>query len=353
VIVDEVVTATASNGNFSAWESVQIEAALEAACRSFSLTVAAEGGAAQVLSQFAVFAPVTITATGALAAKGYVEKRRPHLGAPSTITIIGSTKGADTVDCSCVHPTGHFKNKTPLQIAQALDKFGAGYFSDAEMESIKSFHLRAGESVHQAVERACRSQGLTLCGKADGSISITNAKKPKRHAGGLYEGVNITEADVDEDGEHRHSHVHVRGQQAQGHGAAALEIEGLAQDAGVPRYRPLIIAHDRDTDKQQAKGHAKNHRDRAAGKGLRCTVHTPSWRDEAGMLWEPGHLIWTQSAFLGLAQDMLIERIQLAKSSTSPQVATLHLVDPRAYGGDKGKRNKSGSNWNIDNSEAK
>jgi prophage tail gpP-like protein len=73
------------------------------------------------------------------------------------------------------------------------------------------------------------------------------------------------------------------------------------------------------------------------------------FRDDTGQLWTPGKLVWTESPFLDIAQDMLIEQVEYAQSEAG-SIATLSLTDPRAYGGHgagggKGKGNKSGSIW--------
>ncbi len=67
---------------------------------------------------------------------------------------------------------------------------------------------------------------------------------------------------------------------------------------------------------------------------------------------QPGKLVWTQSPFLDIAQDMLIEKVQYTQSEQG-SIAILSLTDPRSYGGQGGgKGNKSGSEWEQDDSDA-
>ena len=86
---------------------------------------------------------------------------------------------------------------------------------------------------------------------------------------------------------------------------------------------------------------------------LRVSEHngTIRFRDESGKIWEPGKLVWVESAFLDIAQDMLIERVSYQQDDGG-SIATISLTDPRSYGGEGGKGNKSGSTWSRDNSEA-
>jgi prophage tail gpP-like protein len=201
------------------------------------------------------------------------------------------------------------------------------------------------------VEELCRDQSKTLTGTAAGNVLITKAGT-KRHAGGLYEGVNIIEADADHNASNRHSKYIVRGQQATGHGADALEIEAVANDSKVRRFRPLILVQKEDTSKARAKDRAATRRDRAAGNSQRSEVTVQGFRDDAGALFEPGRLTWTESATLGIAQDMLIESADFSQDSKGGSLTSLGLVDPRAYDGDKGKGNKSDAELDLDDSEA-
>jgi prophage tail gpP-like protein len=50
-----------------------------------------------------------------------------------------------------------------------------------------------------------------------------------------------------------------------------------------------------------ARKHAKNRVDRAAGNGLKSTIRVQGFHDDSGQLWEPGNLIWTESLFLDIA----------------------------------------------------
>ena len=253
----------------------------------------------------------------------------------------------DALDCSAAPKYSEMQIVTPLQIAQGLDSFGIGFFSSAQMTPIPTFRVTKGESVFRAVERACREQGLTLCGRP-GGVELWSAKtQPPRHAGGLVEGVNIEIGEADHDSSNRHSEIRVHGQAARGHGAGATQIEGLSVDATIARYRPKIIAHEGDTNPQRALGKAQSLRDRAAGEGIKALVSTPVWRDEVGTLWTPGYRIWTESPFLDVTQDMVVEHLIIAQDAEAGTEARLGLVDPRAYGGAGGKGDKSGSGWKM------
>ncbi len=348
----EIVTMTVNGQTWTAWERVMIRASFKEAARSFEMTIAAERGGAQTAAMFAIFAPVEIMAGGDLVIAGFIDKRAPSFDATSaSMSISGRSKGADAVDTSARHKTGSFKKKKPDEIAKEIAPKSVTFSSDLSLDAV-DYQLTPGESVFRAIEKLARAQGATLSGQADGSIKITNASKStKKHAGGLFEGVNIKSGSANHDGSNRHSEYRVIGQAAKGTGADALRLEGIARDAGVTRDRVIIVVHDDDADKTKLKKRARNRRDKAAGSGLTASITTPTWRDEAGKLWEPGLLIWTESQFLGLAQDMLLESVTYSQDSNGTQ-AQLELVDPRAHQGKAGKGAKSSAAWKTDNSEA-
>ena len=348
--MDEIVTVEVDGQRFTAWKSLCLRAAVKEACRSASVVIAAEGGAAAVHRKFELHKPVQVFANADKVLDGYIDTRLAHMdGHDAAITVMIRAKGQDAVDCSCVHKTHEIRAKNPLEIAKELDRFGIGFSSQAALKKIPLFRITKGETVFRAVERACRDHGLTLAGKADGGIELWNAQKGvQRHAGPLIEGVNIKVVSASHNGSNRHSEVHVHGQSYEKHGPQFMQIAGKALDATVPRFRPLVMAHDGETDKGRADGKAQTRRDRAAGNGLTASITTQGWRDSAGALWTPGQIVFVESDFADIVQDMLIEAVDFKQAADGQGTeAMLHLVDPRAHGGKAGKQNKSGKGWSM------
>ena len=153
-------------------------------------------------------------------------------------------------------------------------------------------------------------------------------------------------AKADHNASNRHSEITVVGQRPYGHGVDSLQLQSIVRDSGVDRHRPIIIVQNGDTTKKRTKKTAKNKKDRAAGHSLKAVIDTQGFRDEAGKVWEPGYLVWVESPFLDIAQDMLIETVTYMQSDKG-SIATVELTDPRAYGGKGGKGNKSGKDWNM------
>lgn len=342
----EVVSIIVGGMRYTAFETIEMTAAINEGARSFRFEVAAELGASATNSIFRVGAKVEVYANDDLVCRGFVDQRQPSFEANSAIiSVAGRSNSGDLIDGSAVHKTGRFEKKDPKEIGTVLahEYDGTTFTTDQQLDKVDHYQITPGESVYRCVEKLARQQGCTLSGTADGNIKITKAGK-ERHAGGLVEGANILKGSADHNGANRHSKYIVRGQRPFEHGKDNLEIEAAIRESGVDRHRPVIVIEDEDTTKDLAKKRAKGRRDRAAGNALKATITVQGFRDEAGKLWEPGHLIWTESPFLDVAQDMLIESVQFSQSERG-STATLKLTDPRSYGGKGGKGNKSGKDW--------
>lgn len=348
----EVVTVVVGGMRYTAFKVVSIRAAFNEAARSFRLEVAAEMGASATNAVFRAGAKVEIFANSDLLLTGFVDQKRPRFEAKrASITVSGRSNSGDLIDSSAEHETGRFENKDPMEIGNEVSQgIGAQYETDQQLEKVEQYQVTQGESSYRLVEKLARQQGMTITGTPEGNAKITKAGS-ERHAGGLIEGQNILAGEADHNASNRHSKYTVRGQRPFDHGADALEIQAIARDSGVDRHRPIIIVQDEDTTKDRAKKRAKNRRDRAAGHALKATIDTQGFRDAAGMIWTPGRLVWTESPFLDIAQDMLIEHVTYQQSEQG-SIATLGLTDPRSYDGQSGKGNQSGAEWSQDAEDA-
>lgn len=353
-MVAEVISLSAGGTAWTAFENVSVRAHIDEAAREFRLVLALEAGGAGTAWTFKAGTKVTVAANGEQIVVGYVDKYQPGFtAAEARVTVSGRSLSQDMIDSSAVHATGRFENKTLADVAKEIDPAGLGVVVEGTLDKVAKIQITPGETAFQVIERVARSQGVTLTGMADGKIKARSPDAQRqRHAGGLIEGLNLKEADAVHDWSGRHSKVTVRGQTVIGHGTDALEIEAIAKDASVNRNRPLIIVVPEDTDRTRAKSRAKNHRDRAAGRSLSASLTVQGFRDEAGTIWEPGRLVWVESPTLQIQQDMLIETATFEQSNRAGSTTRLDVVDPRAYGGKKGKGTQSGASWSQDSSDA-
>lgn len=347
-----IVTVAAGGGFWTAWRRVMVQASFQRAARSFQIEAAVERGGAATAWAFKSGTPIDILFDRKLACRGYVDRYQPRLGEHDTAeaTISGRSKSQDFIDSSAVHSTGQFKNKTPQEIAAELDLFHIGITTDEQLKKVPVYRITPGETAFRCLEKLCREQGVFPVGQADGSIKVTTGGK-MRHAGILAEGRNIKTIEADHNWSGRHSDVIVRGQAPYGHGPDALQIEGKARDAEVGRYRPVIVVHDGDTDKDRAKKRASTRRDREAGNSLKANVTVQGFFDDGGVLWEPGALVFVDSDFADIHQDMAVESVTFSQDRKSGSLSVLSLVDPRALGGKGGGGGSAGGAWATDAGE--
>lgn len=356
----ETVTVVVDGQRFTAWKSASVSAAVKDAARSFRLEAACEIGAAATFRVFRAGAKVEIYFNADLVLTGYVDRYQPRISAKDAqVSISGRSKSADLIDCAAEHPKGkgRFEKKTLKQIAETLDQFGVGVEvgEGVTLDPVEFYQITPGETAFRAIERLARSEGVAVMGRADGKIELCRGGK-KRHAGGLIEGQNIKIGEADHNWSNRHSKYVVKGQRASGSTAENLEIEAVVKDDKVDRYRPTVIVVEEDTDTKRAKRRGEARRNRAAGSALKATILVQGFRDDGGTVWEPNRLVWTESEFLQVVQDMLIESLTFTQDENG-SVTRIELVDPRAYDagsdggrGKSGKRrgvNKSGSGWAI------
>jgi prophage tail gpP-like protein len=334
---EEIVSVDAGGKSFKAFEQITVSAALDHAVRHFSMQVAAVSGAAATAWKLKPGTAITIRFSGDVVFKGFVDRYQPQFAGKkkSTIGIAGRAKGQDFLDGAALHDTGRFENQTLLQIAQALDQYGAGFSTDQDLEPIEEYQVTPGETAFSVLRQLARKQGLTLAGEPDGTIKITKAGTV-RHAGGLIQGVNIEQASGDLNWSHRHSKIIVRGQKPDGDGETALQVEATAEDSAVGRNRPLVLIEDGDIDQATAQMRADTRRDREAGESLKASVTVQGFRDDADVVWKPGNLVWLESPFLNITQVMLIKHAEFSQSR-SGSTTDLTLVDPRSFGGKAGK----------------
>lgn len=338
----EFVTVIAGGVPYGGWKKVTIQASMDKAVRTFSLTTTEHPGG----FAFPPGTPVQILANGTPMLDGYVNRYCPRFDKQShDVQLSGRSKGQDLTDCSAKDKKGvsSWKNKDIGEVAQDLDNYGVGIKAEVKLDKMEKFHLEQGETAYQAIERGLRDQGATLMADENGSgCVITNAEKAKRHAGGLIEGFNILSAQGVLSDDRKHSEYEVKGQRRHGKGEANLRISEKHKASG-KRYRNKIIVHEEDSTPGRARKRAQHEGDRAEGFSISATITTQGWRDDGGQVWQPNYLIFVSSPMLKIEQDMLIESVTFEQDDSGGSTAQIHVVHPKAYKGKAGKSKSDGA----------
>ena len=342
--IAEVVTLIVDGFALVGWQDVSVDRSAESAEISFTLgaTNASWTPEAKRLRYGREIEILTAPegggqkpGTGDLLCKGYVGGYGAKYGAKvKTITLDGKSKSADAVDCHPVkHKTGRFENKTLLEVANELDEVRCGFTTDQKLTKIPKVQRQPHDTIYQTVEREARRLGLMLSGQPDGSISITRAGT-KRHAGALVLGQSpVEEMDVKIKCDQKYSKYVARGQKATGTGKDNLRQEETETDSSVTRNRPLLIIPEGDWSKKELKKRLRWERLRRAGFGTTITVTVSTWRDEAGLLWEPGRLMAIVNAPEDIDGDYSLSTVNFRQGLEDGTRATLTFVDPKAQGG--------------------
>lgn len=291
-------------------------------------------------------AAVQLYAGGSLMCDGYIDDYAGDHGEGGSheVRCSGRSKAQDAIDCQpAKHKTGRVENKTLLDAAKEFDEFGVGFTSDVDLKPIEKIQRNPSETTFETIERYARRDGLLLQGEPDGKIRITRVGQ-KRIAGALVEGQPpIKSFKVHFTAKDKRSPVVARGQRAIGVDKKKLRQEIQEFDSSVGRYKPLVVFVEGDADDEKLKKRAKWEASRRAGSACTVSVTVAGWRDEAGMLWEPGRLMAISFPSERIDQDMALSSVAFKQSIKDGTTAELEFCDPRALGGKdaKGKSDKA------------
>lgn len=281
---------------------------------------------------------------------GYVDETTEDLGSDThDLQVTGRDKTGDLVDCSAVHKPDQWSGQTLQTIAAILCKpFGIAV--KAETDTGAAFPLvkvQPGETAFAVIERLCRMRAVLPVSDGKGGLLLTAAGKAGRAYSALVEGENILTIGKNKSQQDRFSQYIVKGQQsglaAVGGGnvelisadgtvttRAAAPASGRATDAGVTRYRPLVIVAEAEASGQSPQTRALWEATVRAGRGLRVEVTVQGWRQGDGALWRPNQYVQVKSPTLGLEDTLLIAGCAYG-CDESGTVTTLSLARPDAF----------------------
>ena len=131
---------------------------------------------------------------------------------------------------------------------------------------------------------------------------FTQFRLPDQTAAGtaLVEGENILSAEGTKDESEQYSQYIVKSQ-----GRGKHDGKGDAADAGVKRYRPLLILAEDQSQSPAAR--AKHEATMREGKADRAEIKVQSWRQggDKGELWLPGLRVQVKAAHIHKDDDSL------------------------------------------------
>lgn len=246
---------------------------------------------------------------------GYIDTVETDLTTDhASLRVEGRDKTGDLVDCSALHKTGAWRGATLQQIATDIAApFGISVVLETDVkEPFKRFALDDGERAFDAIERAARLRGVLVTSNTAGQLVLTRAGST-RSGVQLVEGVNLKAINATHSWRERHSVVHVKAQvpgDDEENGSQAAHLKASAPDAGINRYRPLVVMAEHGTSSTGLADRARWETQVRLGRGQRGRATVVGWRTEgngfSGPLWQPNTTVGIHSPSQNLAGEMLI-----------------------------------------------
>jgi len=322
---------------YSGWTEVSVTRSLDMISGQFDLTLASKDRTDAERLQVKPGDRCQLRIAGAVVIDGWVDAVAPSGDRDMhNIVVAGRDRTGDLVDCSAVHKPGSWRRSRIETIAADLVKpFGIKVTAVASTGApIDRFALQQGESVHSALERLVRFRGLLLVAAPGGNLEIvtpgTGAPIATLQWGKNILGFAATHSMVE-----RFSDYIVKGQASGSddrNGKTVAQIRGESKDAGVRRYRPLIVLAEDQSDGTSIRTRAAWEAGVRAGKGSAIDIDVLGWRVEAGgELWRPDVRVRVDCPPALLpAQEMLVVGVRLSKGEAGT-ITTLTCNLPDAW----------------------
>lgn len=332
----DVVVLKVGGRRFDAWTSVSVSKGIRDVAGAFSLEYAERTSEAGELRKIRRGESCQVLVGDEVVVTGWIDVSAPSFDARSrTLSVEGRDKACDLVDCSAMNTPGVWKNRTLSQIANDLvSPFGLSIEVRADVgAAFKSFALQQGESVWEAIERLARFRGMLAISTTVGGVAFI--KPGQRKAGfTLRQGETILAASASDDGRDRFSKYVVKGQSAGDddvNGATASGPKAEANDAGVTRYRPLLVVGEEQATLSSLRDRAGWEASTRAAAGSPVDLTVQGWRDPSGEIWQANQLVPVVAPWLDLDGEVLIADVTFSLTPDNGRITVLSCAPPDAY----------------------
>ncbi|WP_236178370.1 MULTISPECIES: phage baseplate assembly protein [Pseudomonas] len=333
---DNRVTLTVNNMEYGGWKSVQITADLERQFRTFKLDITWQWPGQTVDQRIKAGDPCEVRIGKDLVLTGYVFKAPiSYDGRQISLSIEGSSRTQDLVDCAARNIPGQWQEQSLLNIVQAL----AGEYSQfvvneiPETARLSKHTIVPGETVFQSIDRLLSLYRVFSTDDAEGRLVLAKPGSGGRASDALELGKNILSANAPMDYSQVFSEYKVIGQQKgndKKSGAAASEVESTATDLSFKRRRTTIINEGSQLTFELAQQRAQWESATRMGRALTTTYQVQGWRQSNGDLWRHNTLVRVKDPVLGFDEDMLISKVTYSLSAQG-SVTTLQVAPPHTF----------------------
>lgn len=322
---------------YQGWTDVSVKRSVKAISGEFKLSVTDNWGDVDKVFFIEIGDEAQVKIGDEVLVTGYVEELQNSIDANShTVSVSGRDKTGDLVDCSAVYGNKEIKNADLTQIAKYLvEPFGLKVIAETDVgEPFKSFVIKTGETVFEAIERAARHRAVLITSDGLGNVVIAKLGE-KKADGSLIEGKNFKKASLSIDTKQRFSEYDVKAQMKgtdETHGKNASQIKGRATDEVMKRYRPLIVIAEQQATAAEAQKRAEWEAAYRAANGSKLSVTVQGFdQTEDGKLWKLNEMVYFESKTLSLAQEFLIADIEYKISNSEGRTTTMTLQKPDAF----------------------
>ena len=348
-------TLTISGITCSGWTSLSVRRRIDHISTLFNIALSQQAGSPQFPSQIQPFSPCVLKLGNDVVLTGYIDEFSTELsGTSHTVSISGRSKTADLIDCAPDITSGQYKGYTLEQIARAVcGLYGIGVIVQTPADQVFiDATLNRGETGLAFLERQARSSSVLLTDDPTGSLVLTTAGTT-RAAGRLMQGGNVQRGSVKLDVKKRFSTYIVKGQRAigsantysglSGFGKAdaapapavvapvVTNLRAVANDTGVPRYRPTISMAEMQLDQAGMQARANWERNYAFGRATEAVFTVAGWRQPDGTLWQINQLVSVTAPSLQIDQDLLIAGVTFSLDNNGGCLTTLQVGPVEGY----------------------
>ncbi len=336
--LDTTLELVAGGVAYTGWETIEIERGIDACASHFNVTCPERFLGNGLPVPLAPFTPVQLRLKGQIILTGYVFAYDAQFSpGQRRASISGRSLTAQLVDCSPDIPAGQYQGYSLAAIANSLCQlFGlkAKIQTNLASAALADATLERAETAFRFIDRLATICGVLAFDDESGALVLANAGA-SRASGTFIEGGNIVSARLQNDCAERYSTYIVKGQSGicaaagasgfpSGAGAAGAaddaspslvtpptgavqtQQRAVANDPGVPLYRPKIIIAEGQLDQAQLQLRANWQRAYAYGKSLAATFTVPGWTQPDGGFWRINEMATANSPTLGIDEDLLI-----------------------------------------------
>jgi prophage tail gpP-like protein len=334
------IAVTLDGRPFTNWLSLSVRRSMEELSASFEFEVADDWHETGRRLPFDETSSCAIQVGSETLLTGWVEDIDEDDGGDEEGTLVsGRDLLCDLVDCAAQFKGGQWSSATVDRIAS--DLIAAGGYQQLVVtadgvslgDPISAFTLADGESVAEAIVRACRLRGLLLVGDGSGTLVFTRPGASTT-ATVLQRGVNVERSRRRRSSRERFSDYIVKSHSpATGidriFGVSAASHRAVAKDPAVKRPRPVMVLSD-DTVQISTQRRADWQRNVRAGRAVRYRYTVEGWQTAENRLWQPNTLVGVIDDRYQLEDILLIIETEHSVSEDSGPITELEVCDPRA-----------------------